>query len=97
MKNKQQNKTLQPDEVAILLGRFNLARVELGSVNAAVEEIILHPDWRTFTDTFDADVSIIVLKENIKYSNLIQPVCLPDENVIEKYDSGVLVSAKSYK
>lgn len=91
MKGKQQNETRLPDELAVLLGRFNLARVELDSVQVGVKEIRIHPEWRAFTDAYDADITILVLKKEVEFSHFIQMVCLPkDESIGNNYD-GVLV------
>lgn len=72
-----------------------MARVELESNQVGVKEIIIHPHWRAFTDSYDADIAILVLKRFIEFTNFIQPVCLPKDESIEGYIDGVLVSCKT--
>ncbi|KAG5667426.1 hypothetical protein PVAND_015406 [Polypedilum vanderplanki] len=38
----------------------------------------MHPDWNIRTSSFDADVSILTLKNEISFNNFIQPACLPE-------------------
>lgn len=80
----------------VLLGRYNLdAKIELDSINARVDEIIIHPEWRAFDEKFDADLAMLVFKESVKFTDFIQPVCLPTDDSIDKYYSGTLVEVYS--
>lgn len=72
-----------------------MARIELESTQVGVQEIIIHPDWRSFTDRFDADIAILVLKRLVEFTNFIQPVCLPKDENIEGSIDGVLVRCKT--
>ena len=45
-----------------------------------VSQIFVHPDWKFNVATFDSDVAVVVLGENIQFSRLIQPVCLPPQS-----------------
>lgn len=42
-----------------------------------LEKYILHPDWNTFYQHFDADIAIIFVTPEITYNTFIQPICLP--------------------
>lgn len=81
----------------IFLGRHNLKRrFEMNSTHAAVSQIILHPEWKVTTTKFDADLAIIVLKNEVEFTMNIIPVCLPDEpDKLFNTDgtTGVVVSA----
>lgn len=45
---------------------------------------MLHPDWNFDSPSFDADLAIISLGEEIAFTDYIQPVCLPNglQNVV---------------
>lgn len=80
-KSKGFNVPMAPEQVRALVGRFNLKNHnESGSKNASVQEIVLHPDWDSDGDKFDADIAIIVLSQPVKYSDRIQPVCVLTTN-----------------
>lgn len=91
VKYKQQTETLLADELAILLGKYNLARVELDSNQIGVKEIRVHPDWRAFTDNYDADIAIVIMKKTVEFSQYIQPACLPKDDSVNTYLNGALV------
>lgn len=93
IKNKQKSEARLPDELAVLLGRYNLARVELDSIQIGVKEIRIHPNWRAFTDNFDSDLAILVLKQIVEFSMFIQPICLPKDDSIEKFVDGFVVKS----
>lgn len=72
-----------PTEVLALLGKFDLkVEGEYGAQRSNVQEIIIHPDWDVSSESYDADISIVVLSTPIQFSSFIQPICLP------KYDHG---------
>ncbi|KAJ6635546.1 Platelet glycoprotein V [Pseudolycoriella hygida] len=74
---------LSGQDVEVRLGAHNLTTVEeFGAVKRNVTEIIVHPDWKTYGDSFDADLAILVLSENVSFSNFIQPICLPVDDVV---------------
>jgi hypothetical protein len=61
-------------------------RVEPFTNKAEIKRIIIHDDWSPSAGTpFDADIALIELKEEIIFTNLIIPICLPnaDTNVYE--------------
>jgi len=71
-------KKLIAEEALALFGRYNLdARIERGSLQREIDAIHVHPDWRAFTEKFDADIAVLVLKSPVDYTNNIQPICLP--------------------
>jgi secreted trypsin-like serine protease len=52
----------------------------------------MHPDWNTLTESFDADIAVLVLESNVAFSRYIQPVCLlSSSSNLAAADSGVVV------
>ena len=47
-----------------------------------IDEIILHPDWNQNSESYDADIAVLKLRNDVEFSNLISPICLwPEVNV----------------
>lgn len=67
--------------MTVLLGAYNLdQKVERGVQQRDVEEIYLHPDWRAFSEKYDADLAILVLHRIVEFTNFIRPICMPDDD-----------------
>lgn len=41
-----------------------------------IDTIIIHPDYKKFGQSFDADIAVIVVRTRIRYGKLIRPICL---------------------
>lgn len=68
---------LEASDVIVLVGRYNLSmRAERGSTTREISQIFLHPDWDPFKARFDADVAILEMEADVKFSLFVQPVCL---------------------
>lgn len=78
MQKKGVSVPLSPDEITVRLGAYNLTnRAEKDAVDRNVTVIHVHPDWKFHEERYDADISILVLSENITYSTHIRPICMP--------------------
>lgn len=77
-------KLLQANELNVLLGRFNLKHQnEPDSIQAAVSEILIHPDWDYMREKWDADLAILVMTMPVKFTNYIKAICLTNDASIE--------------
>jgi secreted trypsin-like serine protease len=56
-----------------------------------VKSIFVYPDWNPDVITFDADIAVIDLENEISFNNYIQPICLLTPNLASQAKSGVLV------
>ncbi|XP_070501502.1 uncharacterized protein [Chironomus tepperi] len=64
-------------EIVIQLGTYDLnKKVEIGRAFHAVQSINMHPDWNTLTESYDADIAVLVLDTEVNFSRFIQPICL---------------------
>ena len=43
-----------------------------------VSKIIVHPDWKTEDERFDADISIVLLTTKVTFNLIVEPICLPE-------------------
>ena len=67
-------------QAAVYLGKHNFDDpFEGGSMTIGVERFIVHPDWKPFDVSYDADIAIIVLKRPVEYNQYIRPICLGNE------------------
>lgn len=80
IKNKRQFTKLPTDDMKVVLGKYNLNSVTESSVVLEVSQFILHHDWNSRTNRYDADIAIAVLSSKVRYSQFIRPICLPTES-----------------
>ncbi|XP_005186800.1 serine protease gd [Musca domestica] len=65
------------NEVLVFLGRHNLKNWnEEGSVAAPVDDIFIHPDYNQHLSSYDADIAVVVLKNEVRYNTFIRPACM---------------------
>lgn len=46
----------------------------------SVWDVILHHDWNTRSEKFDADIAVVVLRDAIYFSDRASPICLPQQS-----------------
>lgn len=96
MQEKNVARQLQPDDIIVLLGRYNLKLIgERGSEFRDVSRIFVHPDWKNYSVKYDADLALVVLDQEIVFSRFIQPVCMTDDPEISDCDHGFAVLCSS--
>lgn len=80
-KHKHSNRKMQPHEIYVLFGKFNITTnsSETGSIKTNVSGIYIHPEWNIYSESFDADIAILILKKFIEFSEKIIPICLPPQ------------------
>lgn len=68
-------------DVIVLLGAYNLdVKIENGVQHRDVEHVHIHPDWRAFSEKYDADLAILVLSEIVEFTKYIRPICIPEND-----------------
>lgn len=77
--HQKQEQKINPEEVFVLLGRYNISlKAEKGSKARFVQEIFIHPDWDSNSMKYNADIAILELDEEVQFSSLIMPICVDD-------------------
>lgn len=75
-------------DIVVLLGGFDLSNFyEYHRIPKPISRIVLHDDWNPGTTTFDADLAVLVLEDEILFSRYVKPVCLwwpLDDLIIKK-------------
>lgn len=83
---------IDPEDVLVLLGRFNLnLPVERRSESREVEEIVVHEDWKSYSKNVDGDLAILILDYEVRFTNFIRPICLVDEKQDNAFNHGFTV------
>ena len=64
-------------EIVVKLGKYDLSvKHERGSATRYPSDIILHPQWDTLSQIYDADIAVIILETKTEINNSIVPICL---------------------
>lgn len=65
-------------DILALLGRYNFEiENESGVDEKEIEEIFIHNDWNTQDPSYDADIAVLLFKEQVVWSLYVKPICLP--------------------
>jgi secreted trypsin-like serine protease len=65
------------EEATFYLGKHNIDSLsEQYNVVSSVTKFIVHPDWDSNDDRYDADIVIAVLTRTISFNKFIIPICL---------------------
>lgn len=84
------------DDIYAYIGRFDLTANEVHSQQVDIKKIIIHPNWSTNDIRYDADISILMLKRRVEFTEYVQPVCLPGrDEVVFKIRGHVVGYGKS--
>lgn len=85
-------KTLPPNEIIAHFGAFNINDLnEPNSFSLTPLRVDIHPDWNTNEMKYDSDIAVLTFKQDIVYSNLIQPICLSNSSNEFSHKRGVTV------
>lgn len=81
MKGKSSGRNRLAADIVVKLGAYNLLEnSEEGAIVMNVMHIFIHPDWKVYEEAYDADIAILLLSEEITFTDLIQPVSLPADD-----------------
>jgi len=77
----------------VILGAHNLSIPhERGKFVVGVQDIQTHSDWNTKSKSFDADIAMLTLTDDINFSRYIQPICLIEpDSIVAKISKGYTV------
>ncbi|XP_011882333.1 PREDICTED: serine protease gd-like [Vollenhovia emeryi] len=72
-----QNDTVPPNMLAVVVGRFNLQLVQLNrDVIPRVKSYMIHPDYMHDRFTSDSNLAILTLWTPVEFNPFIRPICL---------------------
>jgi len=63
-----------------MLGVHNYKKEgELGRISAQIKSINIHKSWNTDVLSYDGDISILELVNEVQFNSYIRPICLADD------------------
>lgn len=90
-KNVADPKT-HPTEIVVKLGKYDLSVLnERGSHTMHPSDIIIHPEWKTYEDRYNADLALIIFEAGAPITASIFPICLGFSHDIETIEIGYVV------
>jgi secreted trypsin-like serine protease len=93
-KNKGEHQSMhRPVEHTVaIVGKHNFSIYdEERSAKHSIWEVILHPEWKVNTYDFDADISIVVLRDPVMMTLTVGKICLPEPSEDEVVGTGTIV------
>lgn len=77
LREKRTIATRRPQDTTFLLGKYKLTDInEQGYIVSDVQRFEVHPNWNSFSETYDSDIGIAVLAKNIPFSDTIRSICV---------------------
>ncbi|XP_070509162.1 ovochymase-like [Chironomus tepperi] len=71
----------RPRDIFVVLGAHDLdARQEPSRITASVKSIYVHHDWNPHIASYDADIAVLELEDEITFNRYIQPICIAVPN-----------------
>uniref|UniRef100_T1IT27 limulus clotting factor C n=1 Tax=Strigamia maritima TaxID=126957 RepID=T1IT27_STRMM len=72
------NSTFRADQVMVILGEHHMYRPEGTELKRYVAEIIINEVYKSRTELspFDSDIALLILNEDVPFTDAIQPICL---------------------
>jgi hypothetical protein len=53
-------------------------------------KIIIHEDWNTEVDSYDADIALLLLEDELTFTKFIKPICLWENFDLPFADEGII-------
>jgi len=93
MNGKQDYHKFNTCDFSVQLGVHNISNTnEQGRISVSVNSIHIHPDWNVDVESYDADIAILELANEINYNKFIRPICIPEvESAVARASSGTVV------
>jgi len=79
-KNQELNNTYWPD-VMIHFGGSDLKADDEEFQSRKLKDVVIHHEWKTgsYDQSYDSDIAVLRLGKPVKFSQFVQPICLPPE------------------
>ncbi|RWS30158.1 vitamin K-dependent protein C-like protein, partial [Leptotrombidium deliense] len=68
----------KPEDIIVVAGSFYLNRALNGETRHDVEKVVIHQNYKK--KTYDNDIALIKLSNEIKFDKHKKPICLPSSN-----------------
>ena len=74
MAHDKSNRAINPENLLIYLGKYNLRKWTGQEQDGKVDEVIIHTDYNY--ENFYSDIAVLKLKKSVLHTNQVRPVCL---------------------
>ena len=95
MKGKGNTHKFNTGDFSVVLGVHDLSKFwenEEGRSTACANTIHIHPDWNVHVDSWDADIAVLELVNEVQFNKFIRPICIADrKSEVAKAQSGTVV------
>lgn len=77
VQSKFESQPKRAEDSNFVLGKYNLASLtETNTQSKGVSQLIIHPDWRSNDESYDADITMVVLSGPVTFTKFVKPICL---------------------
>jgi len=93
MNGKQNFYKFNTCDFLVHLGVHNYSNTnEEGRISVSVNDIHIHPDWNVDVESYDADIAVLELANEINYNKFIRPICIQEvESEVAEASRGTVV------
>ncbi|CAO3637212.1 unnamed protein product [Cunninghamella echinulata] len=81
---------INSSEISVFVGTTQIVNNIHGSLK--ISQIIRHPNYYYYKQTFDYDIALIKLATPLNYDRNIQPICLPLSSAIMSFPSSLIAA-----
>lgn len=86
---KGRSEPAKPRFIKLIFGAYDLDEPsQSGTFSAAPSEIIIHDDWNPNSESFDADIALLTVDDEIPSTRLIKPICLWEGKLVPRVKDG---------
>lgn len=80
------------EDFVLKLGAFNIAVREANSLTVIPTSLMIHPDWNPAISSYDADIAVFEMPEEVGITKFIRPICIWERRRgAPQFDEGVVV------
>lgn len=75
-------RNIKVKDLRIKLGKHDQSKVEVTEQVFGANAIVIHPNFNT--STYDNDIALVQLSENVRFNDFVLPVCLTDREYLRQ-------------
>lgn len=65
------------EDIELRMGSYDLSKAgEVGSLTIKPSSITLHPEWNSAITSYDADIAVLELPQDVPITKFIRPICI---------------------
>lgn len=91
IQHKGQDSKAKPQDILLSFGAHDLNNCfESETTHRTPSKIFIHPEWNPFNSNYEADIAVMLLRDEIGFTSYIKPICLfkQDTDFSEGYVTG---------